>query len=151
MHSFLSCFINMHSVLIGWNDKHIPQISSAVLGVGGKNTPIMFFSLWTLSCSDSVTLVGCCCNIYVLPMKRPTSALLCFCERFSQRPQCLVSTGFAQHTQVQSSVVGLFFVAIPNASYSIPDLYPLYKQDRNWHETTPSNHTLTWLFKTFWW
>lgn len=133
-HSSPSRFINnTHCVLIGESDKRIPQISLAVSGVGGGDTSIKFFFLWTLCWSDTVTLGDCYCDIYVLPMK---NTCFCFCERFRHRPRCLVTC------------LGIMFLSL--FLRTICHLRSASSVQTKLDMKCLINH-ITWLFKTFWW
>lgn len=129
MHSFLLCFINMHSALIEENDKHIPQTSSTHNMRTKKNSRFLFCKRSTVVTQLHwlVVLV----IFYVLPMERPTfilSAELCFCERFSHQPQCLSSVG--QRTGVVKRS-GIISCRCSFALYDISHLDFLYKRNRN--------------------
>lgn len=102
MHSFLSCFLNMHSLLTEQND--IPQISLTLSGVGWKYS----VSLNTLS------YIGWLLWLF---MQRPTVdscwALFCFSVRFSQQPCCFESATLLNTTVVKCSrTLSSFFMTL---------------------------------------
>lgn len=124
IHSFLSCSINMRCVLIG-EIPHTFHKSHWLFLMPGSSSFSQHY------CSDTVILVGCYCDFYVLPMKRPTLWIfnLCFCCSVTN-----LSVGYPRvllNTHVQSSVVGLFFVAVP-----LPRLPGI---DTKWHQVIIPN------------
>lgn len=108
-------------------------------------------------CSDSVTLVGCYYDIYVLPMKRPTLwmfHLSCalFLFYFVSGSVTDLIVWYPRVLLKCSQVWWDYFLSLFRCIVNhLRCVFSVQNKAGTERKTTPSNHTFSWLFKTIWW